>query len=73
MEKFRPEMAGRPAILAFSKMDLPGARDSAEMAFGLLNFPGSGAYYISAVTGEGITALLDGLLAFRMKRAPDAP
>ena len=73
MEKFRPELADRPAILAFSKMDLPGARDSAEKAFGLLNSPGSGAYYISAVTGEGIDGLLDGLLSIRRKRAPDAP
>jgi GTP-binding protein len=72
MVRFRPELADRPAILAFNKMDLPGARESAEKALGRLNFPAGSVYYISAATGEGITALLDGLLAFRMKRAPDA-
>jgi GTP-binding protein len=73
LEKFRPELVRRPTILAFSKMDLPGARESAENALARLNFPGTGVYYISAVTGEGITSLLDGLLAFRKKREPDAP
>jgi len=73
MEKFRPELSERPALLALNKMDLPGARESAETAAARLNLPARSVYYISAVTGEGITALLDGLLAFRKKRAPDAP
>jgi GTP-binding protein len=70
--KFRPELAGRPAILAFNKMDVPGARESAEAALARLKYPAAGVYYISAVTGEGIPALLDGLLAFRKKSAADA-
>lgn len=65
MEKFRPELARRPAILAFNKMDLTGARESAEKALALLNFPEGGAYYISAATGSGVTELLDGLLKLR--------
>jgi GTP-binding protein len=72
MEKFLPELAGRQTILAFNKMDLPGARESAEKALAWLNFPVASVYYISAATGEGIAALLDGMLAFRKKRAPDA-
>jgi len=72
LERFRPELAGRPTILAFNKMDLPGARESAEKTLARLNFPAASVYYISAVTGEGIMALLDGMLAFRKKRAPDA-
>jgi len=72
MEKFRPELADRPTILAFNKMDLPGARESAKKALARLNFPVASVYYISAVTGEGISALLDGMSAFRKKRAPDA-
>ncbi len=67
MEKFRPEFAGRPTLLIFNKMDVTGARESAEKARRLLNFPERDAYYISAVTGEGITALLDGLVALRRR------
>jgi GTP-binding protein len=69
--KFRPELAGRPAILAFNKMDLPGARESAEKALARLKFPAAGVYYISAATGEGIANLLDGMLAFRKKGTAD--
>ncbi len=65
IERFRPGLGGRPAILAFNKTDLPGSRESAEKALTLLNFPSRGVYYISAVTGDGITALLDGLVALR--------
>lgn len=67
MGKYSPELARRPAILAFNKMDLPGARESAERARRLLNFPERDAYYISAVTGDGIVALLDGLVALRRR------
>ena len=67
MERFRPEVARRPTLLAFNKMDVTGARETAEKARRLLNFPERDAYYISAVTGEGITALLDGLVALRRR------
>ena len=68
MEKFRPDLAQRPAILAFNKMDLTGARKSAEKALALLNLMEGDAYYISAATGSGIPALLDGLLKLRKAR-----
>ncbi len=67
MERFQPGLADRPTLLAFNKMDVTGARESAENARRLLNFPIEDAYYISAVTGEGITALLDGLVALRRR------
>ncbi len=67
MEKFQAGLAERPTLLAFNKMDVTGARDSAEKARRLLNFPVEDAYYISAVTGEGITGLLDGLVALRRR------
>ena len=63
--KFRPGLGTRPSILAFSKMDLTGSRECAEKARALLNLPAGSVYYISAVTGDGITALLDGLVALR--------
>lgn len=72
MEKFRPELALRPTLLAFNKMDVTGARESAEEARVLLNFPEEDAYYISAATGRGITALLDGLAALRKTGSSDA-
>lgn len=67
MEKFRPDLVARPMILAFNKMDVPGARDAAERARAELNFPERDAYYISAVTGQGISALLSGLVALRRR------
>jgi len=67
LSKFRPELPDRPTILAFSKMDLPGARESAESARALLNFPAGKAYYISAATGLGIPAFLDGLASLRRR------
>jgi GTP-binding protein len=72
MERFRPELAGRPTLVAMNKMDVPGARECAEKAAARLNFPARSVYHISAVTGEGITALLDGLLTLRKKRESDA-
>jgi GTP-binding protein len=71
IEMFRPGLGARAAILAFNKTDLPGARKSAEKALPLLNFTSRGVYYISAVTGDGITALLDGLVALRKKGRSD--
>ena len=72
MERFRPVLARRPTLLAFNKTDLTGARESGEKARALLNFPEGDAYYISAATGRGIPALLDGLLKLRKTRASDA-
>ncbi|MBI5576585.1 MAG: GTPase ObgE [Deltaproteobacteria bacterium] len=72
MEKFRPELAQRPTLLAFNKTDVTGAGESAKEARELLNLPEGDAYYISAATGSGITALLDGLAALRKERKGDA-
>jgi len=65
MEKFLPGLAARPTLLAFNKMDLPGAREAAGDARAELNFPERDAYYISAVTGQGVQELLNGLAALR--------
>ena len=70
MERFLPELVARPTLLAFNKMDIPGSRESAENARAELNFPERDAYYISAVTGQGIEELLNGLAALR-RRPPD--
>ena len=65
MERFRPELSSRPTLLAFNKMDLPGARENAAEAARAIGHPGRDTYRISAVTGEGLEGLLDGLLELR--------
>ncbi len=67
MEKFLPDLVARPTLMAFNKMDLPGAREAALRARAELNFPERDAYYISAVTGQGIGELLNGLAALRRR------
>jgi GTP-binding protein len=69
MERFSPELAKRPTLLVFNKTDVTDARENAEAARRLIDFPERDVHYISAVTGDGIQALLDGLCALR-KRPP---
>ena len=71
MENFRPELVARPMLLAFNKMDIPGAREAAESSRAELNFPERDVYYISAVTGQGIREFLDGLVALRRRPSHD--
>ncbi|HEY3489561.1 MAG TPA: GTPase ObgE [Candidatus Deferrimicrobiaceae bacterium] len=71
MEQFSPELAARPTLLVFNKIDVTGAREAADAAQHILGYPERDVLYISAVTGEGIPALLDGLAALR-KRPPYA-
>lgn len=69
MQRFNPDLAKRPTLLAFNKTDVTGAREAAEAARRTLGFPERDVHYISAVTGAGIPELLDGLAALR-KRPP---
>jgi len=71
MERFQPELLSRPALLVFSKMDLPGARGNAEAALREIGPPPGSAFPVSAATGEGIPALLDALLDLT-RRQPHA-
>jgi GTPase len=66
--KFGPELAARPTLLAFTKMDLTGARENAERALAEIGHPAGEIYFISAATGEGIAPLLDGMLALRKRK-----
>ena len=68
MEKFGPELAARPTLLAFTKMDLTGARENAERALAEIGRPAGEIHFISAATGEGIAPLLDGMLALRKRQ-----
>lgn len=68
MKRFGPELAARPTLLAFTKMDLTGARDNAERALASIRHPAGRIHFISAATGEGIPPLLDGMLALRKRQ-----
>jgi len=68
MERFRPDLSTRPTLLAFNKMDLPGARENAETARRAIGHTERDTHYISAVTGEGLEGLLDGLLDLRRRQ-----
>jgi GTP-binding protein len=72
MERFLPGLSERPTLLVFNKMDLTGARENAERALAEIGHPPGDAYRISAATGEGIGALLDGLLVLRRRQSRDA-
>jgi len=56
-------------LLAFTKMDLTGARENAERALAEIAHTAGEIHFISAATGEGIAPLLDGMLALRKKRS----
>jgi GTP-binding protein len=68
MEEFSPDLAARPTLVAFNKVDATGAREAAEEARRLLAVPERDAFFISAATGEGIPLLLDGLLSLRRRQ-----
>jgi GTP-binding protein len=68
MEKFGPELAARPTFLAFTKMDLTGARENAERALAEIEHSAGEIHFISAATGEGIPSLLDGMLTLRKRQ-----
>lgn len=55
---FNPELADKPEIVAFNKMDLPDARDAWPRLSVTLGDNGTPVFAISAVTGEDDVALL---------------
>lgn len=69
LEKFGPGLAGREMLLAFNKIDLPGARENARQALSGTGHPPDRVCWISAVTGEGVTSLLDAVAALLARRS----
>lgn len=61
LEAFAPELAKKPQLVAATKMDLPDAKRSFERWHPAISARGFRVYAISAVTGEGIETLLDGI------------
>jgi GTP-binding protein len=56
---YRPELADRPQVVALNKIDLPEAREHLTRLHDALGVAPSRIFPISAVTGEGVRALLE--------------
>src|SRR5205085_3684882 len=60
LAQYDPALAERPTIVALNKMDLPAARERREALLAALGGRGD-VYPVSAVTVEGVAALLTGI------------
>jgi len=70
------DMAGRPRIAVLNKIDVPEARDLAEMVEPELTARGLPVHLVSAATGEGLRELafaMGEVIAEARKAAPQAP
>jgi GTP-binding protein len=59
LKQYNERLASRPQIVAANKMDIPEARENFEKVAEYLAKEGREVYPISAVTGEGVPALLE--------------
>jgi GTP-binding protein len=59
LEKFNPELANRPQVVVFNKMDLAEARETAPELLKFFKDKGIRVIEISAVTGEGVKGLVE--------------
>lgn len=67
LSQYSPQLAKKPQIVVFNKMDLPEARERWEKARKALSSPGLKPYPISGATGEGIRELLNAATALLME------
>jgi GTP-binding protein len=63
LERFDPALAGRPALIAMSKLDLPEVRAALPEFQSALAARGLAVHAFSAATREGVDALLDAVEA----------
>lgn len=59
LKRYKPELAGRPAVVAFNKMDLAEAREAAPKLLKFFKDKGIKVFEISAVTGKGLKELVE--------------
>jgi GTP-binding protein len=69
VEAYSPELAGRPSVVAFNKIDLPEASAAADEL--MVAFPGS--FKISAQRGDGCSDLLLAAAELAQRVIRDAP
>ncbi len=62
LESYSPELVARKQIVVFNKCDLPGALERAKDAVAFINDKGYSCLIASALTGEGIDAVLDHII-----------
>ncbi len=63
LELYDPSLTSRPMVVALNKIDLPEARARVEEVASVLHAQGFRCFPISALTGEGVSSLLDALFA----------
>ena len=69
IEAYSPELAGRPSVIAFNKIDIPKGADAADQL--AAEFPGS--FRISAQRGDGCAELLVAAAELAGRVIRDAP
>lgn len=72
LERFSPELASKPQVVAANKVDLPLARARLGRFRAALRRRGVPVFAISAATGEGVSALLDAVATVVFGGAPPA-
>lgn len=58
LERYDPELARKPQLVVFNKIDIPEVREGAEQLRGEFEAQGHEVLLISAVTGEGVKELV---------------
>jgi GTP-binding protein len=59
LARYSPDLAKKPQVIAASKLDLPYGREKLEAFESAMKRRGMKVYPVSAVTGEGLQAVLD--------------
>jgi GTP-binding protein len=62
IRQYQPSLIERPKLVVLNKVDLPGARERGQEVKGEAEARGIGVYFTSAVTGEGLQELAEGLI-----------
>lgn len=62
LEHYNPELLERPQIVALNKIDLPYVRENAKKEVALFKKKGIILHLFSAVTGEGMKEILNGII-----------
>jgi len=70
LERFSPELAKKPQVVAANKVDLPEARARLAAFTAALRRRGIPVFPVSAATGEGVPALLDAVATVVFGGAP---
>jgi GTP-binding protein len=70
LQRYSPLLAGKPQVVAASKMDLPDAQERLKDFTAAMKKRGHMVYPFSAVTGEGVQALMDAAVAVLDGRSP---